>query len=97
MNNMYACHKCRFNEYTLLNIGTCLRPATHYQVDLTGTPSLIRLSGLPDSVCVLISNQLDLTGGPDQVYLSGIPDSEPWTGTTNLRSEVDPIPLNLAR
>jgi hypothetical protein len=47
-----------------------LRPATHYQVDLTGTLDQIRLSGLPDSVC---AHQVDLTGGPDQVYVSGLP------------------------
>jgi hypothetical protein len=27
-----------------------LKPATHYQVDLTGTPDQVRLSGLPDSM-----------------------------------------------
>jgi hypothetical protein len=50
-----------------------LRPATHYQVDLTGTSDHVRLSGLPDSVC---AHQVYLTGGPDRVYLSGLPDSE---------------------
>jgi hypothetical protein len=42
-----------------------LRPATHYQVDLTtGTPDQVCLI-----VCVLIRYQVDLTGGPYQVYL----------------------------
>jgi hypothetical protein len=27
-----------------------IRPAIHYQVDLTGTPQKVTLSGLPDSV-----------------------------------------------
>jgi hypothetical protein len=44
-----------------------VRPATHYQVDLTFT------RGLPDSVC---AHQVDLIDGPDQVHLSGLLDSE---------------------
>jgi hypothetical protein len=28
-----------------------LRPANHYQVDLTDKPDQVRLSGLPDNVC----------------------------------------------
>jgi hypothetical protein len=47
-----------------------LRPAIHYQVDLTGSAEKVRLSGLPDEHIHY------LTGGPDQVYLSGLPDSE---------------------
>jgi hypothetical protein len=41
-----------------------LRPATHYQVDLRGTPDLpdqVRLSGLPDEHT---HYQVDLLGGP---------------------------------
>jgi hypothetical protein len=52
-----------------------IRPVTHYQVDLTGTPVQVRLSGLPDGV--LLRYLVDSTGGPDQVvYLSGLPESD---------------------
>jgi hypothetical protein len=30
-------------------LGWDLGPASHYQVDLTGTPEQVRLSGLPDT------------------------------------------------
>jgi hypothetical protein len=41
-----------------------VRPATHYQVDLKGTPDQVDL--IPDEH---IHYQVDLTGEPDQVYL----------------------------
>jgi hypothetical protein len=47
-----------------------------YQVDLTGGPDEVCLSGLPKNVCVLIKYQADLTGGPDEVCLSDLPDGE---------------------
>jgi hypothetical protein len=54
-----------------------LRPATRYQVDLTGTPEQVYMIYVEHT-----HYQVDLTGGPVQAYLSGLPDSE-WPGQRN--------------
>jgi hypothetical protein len=45
-----------------------VKPATHYQVDLTGTPDQVYLT--PDE---LTHYQVDLTGTAEKVRLSGLP------------------------
>jgi hypothetical protein len=43
-------------------------PATHYQVDLTGTTDQVRLSGLPNSVCAH-----QVSGRPDRRTFLAVP------------------------
>jgi hypothetical protein len=51
VNHLFLWEKTIGIQRTIAAGSMFLRPAIHYQVDLTGTPDQVGLSGLPDSVC----------------------------------------------